>query len=229
LYSVATPGALDPQCSVSNGAGGTSSEITPTANRPVQAIQSWLANAVNGVARGIHAVFEYLTTPSKGLFDDSEFKYGIARNFPECPGEEHRSRALPQIREQYNPSRDADGYVTPVHREQRSRSVSCTRSIAFERGAEAGPSTPRDLSPYSPLPPRSPRSPRSPTASPSTSTHRTPRATTLPNEQTSFELQSHPSSACANPTGEQPPQRRNTLEVPPMIYHSPLRSVHDSI
>jgi hypothetical protein len=182
LYSTKTPGARDLQGSLSNDAGGT---------------RSWPLNTVIGVARSINRFVKYFTTPSKDLHGDSDYKHGKAQDYPETPGEIHVNPSLSQTRDKYNLNLDADGNVTPLHREQCSRSASRTRSTAFEQGVEAGPSMPRDVSPHC----------------------RPPRAATVPNEQTSFEPQSHPSSAGASPTGERP-RRRDTLGVPPTVYGS---------
>jgi hypothetical protein len=40
--------------------------------------------------------------------DDSEFKRGLAQNYPALPGEKRRNSSLPKIREQYNDPRDTD-------------------------------------------------------------------------------------------------------------------------
>jgi len=54
----------------------------------------------------------------------------MALDFPEIPGEEHRNSALTQIREQYNPVRDANGYATPNISGRRSRAASFNGSVA---------------------------------------------------------------------------------------------------
>lgn len=224
-HSVATPGAIDMRLSFSNGGGGTSSEIVPTTSRPApgqghQARPSSVADAGSRrkVARALTAVGIYLGTAAPDRFDDSEFKRGKALDFPEIPGEEHRNRALPQIREQYNQCRDADGNVTPVLREQRSRAGSFTGSVASGLGVEGSSTTPRAVSP------QSPQSPHPPSPFPSPTTLGRPHASTLPNERTSFELQNLPSSSCAGLTGGRLRQRRDTLEVPSLVYHSPTRN-----
>jgi hypothetical protein len=224
-HSVTIPGATDMRHSFSNGGRGTSSEIVPTASRPApgqghQAKRPWTADAGNRrkVAKALIAIGNYLGTAAHDRFDDSEFKRGKALDFPEIPGEEHRNRALPRIREQYNQCRDEDGNVTPVLREQRSRAGSFTDSIASGLGVEGSSTTPRAA------PPQSPQSPHSPSPSPSPTTPRRPHTSTLLAERTSFEPQNPPSSSSASSTGGRLRQRRDTLEVPSPVHHSPTRN-----
>jgi hypothetical protein len=224
-HSDDTPGATDMRRSFSNSGGGTSSEIVPTTSRPApgqghQVKRSWTADAANRrkVAKALTAIGNYLGTAAHDQFDDSEFKRGKAVDFPEIPGEEHRNSALPQIRERYNQSRDADGNVTPVLRERPSRAGSFTGSVASGLGIEGSSTTPRAASP------QSPQSPHSPSAFSSPTTPRRPHASTLPAERTSFELQNPPSSSSAGPTRGRLRQRGDTLEVPSPVHYGPTRN-----
>lgn len=54
------------------------------------------------VARTLTSLSNYLGNASHEQFDMSDFRRGRAQDFPEIPGEIHRNRDLPQIREQYN-------------------------------------------------------------------------------------------------------------------------------
>ncbi|KAI9678524.1 MAG: hypothetical protein M1822_007467 [Bathelium mastoideum] len=94
------------------------------------------------VRKALIAMGNFFGTAPRDWFDDSEFKRGKALDFPEIPGEEHRNRDLPQIREQYNQPRDSDGNVTPMHPEQRSRASSLHRGAPSVRDVGEGSSTP---------------------------------------------------------------------------------------
>ncbi|KAF2750116.1 hypothetical protein M011DRAFT_492413 [Sporormia fimetaria CBS 119925] len=72
----------------------------------------------------LHATVAQLSDAAHAKLDDSEFKRGPARNFPETPGEIHRNANLSVIRERYNPPRDPHGDVTPEFGPVRSRSPS---------------------------------------------------------------------------------------------------------
>ena len=221
-HSVATPDATDMRRSFSNGDRGASIEVLPTTSQsaPEQghhAKQSGMADAGNRrrVAETLTAIGNYLGTAAPDRFDDSEFKHGKALDFPEIPGEEHRNRALHQIREQYNHSRDAEGNVTPMLREQSSRAGSFTGSVASGLGVEGSSITPRAASP------QPPQSPHSPSLFPSPTTPRRPHANTFPVERGSFELQNPLLSSSTGSAGDRLRQRRNTLEVPSPVHHSP--------
>lgn len=206
-HPVATLGATDMRPSSSNSGGETSSEIVPTTSRPGpgQVKRSWTADAGNRrkVAEALTAIGDYLGTAAQDRFDDSEFKRGKAVNYPEVPGEELRNQLLPQIREQYNPSRDADGNATPALRRSRSIAGSFTDSVASEFGVEGSSTTPRaesHLSPFVPAP-----------------IPRIPHAATLPAKRPSFKPQNLPSSSSAGAT-------EGRLEVPSRVHHNPTRN-----
>lgn len=96
---------------------------------------------------------------------------------PEIPSGDHRNSTLPQVREQCNQRRDADGTVAPIAPEQPSSSMTTA----------------------SPQPPHDPHS-RSPSLFLSPTTSRRLHPSTLPVERTSFELQNPPSfSSPASP------------------------------
>lgn len=170
------------------------------------------------VANMLMSVGNYIGTAAPNRFDDSEFKHGKALDFPEIPGEEHRNSALPKIRDRYNQSRDMDSNVTPLPRELSSRPGSFVGSVVSGRDIESELATPIEASPY---PPQSPRA-QSPLPSPITS--RRPRASTLPAGQASFQLRNPPSSSSHGSDEGSPLRRRDTLEVPSITHHHPLRN-----
>jgi hypothetical protein len=216
-HSIATPDATVMRRGNSKDGRPTSLEIAPTITRHAtnatkashQLTRSGTADVASRrkVAKALNAIGNQLGAAAH--LDDSEFKQGKALDFPEIPGEEHRNRALPQIRTQYNQARDDDGQVTPLRR-QHSRAGSFTGSVRSELGIEGIPTTPRATSPPSPRFPL----PSSPT---------TPRASTLPVERPTSELQNFPTSSNGT-TGGRPPRRRDTLEVPSPVHHSHTRN-----
>ena len=159
-YSIATPGPPDIPRSFANGGGGISSEIVPLASPTVppqghQAKRSWTATTSNRrklskALTSITSIGHYIGTAARGQFGDSQFKLGKALNFPEIPGEEYRNSALPQVMEQYNQHRDADGNVTTVLLERPSRASSFTGSVASGLGIESSSTTPRAAPPRPP-------------------------------------------------------------------------------
>ena len=212
-HSVATPGAPEMRRSISNESGGTPSERMPTTH-PLAPVQD-VGNR-RKVAKALTEIHNYLGTAAHDRFDDSAFKRGKALDFPEIPGEEHRNRALPQIREQYNLSRDVEGNVTP---EQRSR-ASFTGSIASGSDVEistmsvVGAASPQSLqSPYSP----------SPLPQLQTAPGRQ-HASSMPAQGTSFEPQSVPLSLPTGSSGGRLQQMQDTLQVPSPVHHSPARN-----
>jgi hypothetical protein len=54
------------------------------------------------VAQKLTTIGNYLDSPSRNSFDDTEFKHGKALDFPEIPGSEYRNLKLRQIRQQYH-------------------------------------------------------------------------------------------------------------------------------
>jgi hypothetical protein len=189
--------------SLSNGERGTSEKIGPTISHhspaPGHLKRSWTIDAGTGkrreVAKMLTSVGNYLGTARRGTFDYSEFQHGEAQDFPEIPGEEHRNRALRQIREQYNQYRNADGDITP----RPASRVSFTGSATSGTGRRASSMTPRESSPF-----------------PSPTAIRKPQAISLLYERSSFELQDPPLSA-GSTAGRR--QRRDTLEVPSPVHH----------
>lgn len=155
------------------------------------------------VAKMFIAVGNSLGAAAHDWFDDSEFKRGRAVDFPEIPGEINRNRDLAQIRELYNPRRDADGNATPL---PRSRASSFVGSVASGRGVEG-------LSRAA-----SPRPSRSPSPLPVTAAGQRQRASTMPVGRVSFELQA------VDPNRGRRRARRDTLEVPTPMHHNPMRS-----
>ncbi|KAF2812966.1 uncharacterized protein BDZ99DRAFT_486380 [Mytilinidion resinicola] len=86
------------------------------------------------VANMLTSIGNYFGTAAHD--DVSEFKRGRAVDFPEIPGEEHRNPALAQIRESYNPRRDAEGNLTPSLRKQNSRGSFMTMGSGSGLGIE---------------------------------------------------------------------------------------------
>ena len=217
-HSIASHAATEMRRSNSNDGRPTSLEIAPTITRHAtnatkashQLTRSGTHDVANRrkVARALNAIGNQLGTAAH--LDDSEFKHGKALDFPEIPGEEHRNRALPQIRTQYNLARDDDGNVTPLRRPH-SRAGSFTGSVRSGLGIEGIPTTPTETSPPSPRFPF----PSSPT---------TPRANTLPVERSTSELHNMHTSPSTGTSGGAPPRRRDTLEVPSPVHHSHTRN-----
>lgn len=157
------------------------------------------------VATMLTSIADYIGNPAPDRFDDSEFKQGEAVNYPELPGERNRNPGLPQIRQQYNPTRDEDGNLNV----KPSRAGSFVGSVTSAHGIE-GSSTRRTASPQPTLRSPSPSPLASPTAAPQM-TH----ATTLPERPPSFELQDPPPSPSHVPVSDRGrTPRRATLEVP---------------
>jgi hypothetical protein len=218
LNSVVSPSANDIHHSPSHDSNRTSCEtpVFPTISRPTRSHQPKRSSTTDTgnrrkVAQGLTAVADYLGNPALDRFDDSEFKHGKAVDFPEIPGEEHRNRALRQIRTQYNlPHDEDDSNMTPLAREH-SRAPSINGSFVSGLGIEGVLMAPRSSSPHSV---------RTPVAS-SPVTSRGGRSNTSPSAQRgSSEGQIHPSSPT---TAGRPRQRRDTLEVPGRTHSSPSR------
>ncbi|KAF2469363.1 uncharacterized protein BDR25DRAFT_326214 [Lindgomyces ingoldianus] len=95
------------------------SELVPTtSNRPLTEV----GNTRRKISRTLTAIGSKLSTAAHD--DVGEFKRNEARNYPETPGEQWKNPQLAQIRQSYNPPRDADGNVTPELRGVRSRASS---------------------------------------------------------------------------------------------------------
>ncbi|RFU81955.1 transferase family III [Trichoderma arundinaceum] len=155
------------------------------------------------VAKIFVSVGNTLGAKTQDWFDDSEFKRGPALDWPEIPGEFWRNKRLQDIRDQYNPHRDADGNATPLPR-SRSRASSYMGGIR-DVSPQPGLSLSRSHSPTRP-PPSLPRQ---------------QRASTLP-ETHSFGLPAHAPAPLASQSRGRQRVRRDTLEVPPASHHNPL-------
>lgn len=86
------------------------------------------------VARVLTKIGNVFGNASADRFYENEYQRGKAMDFPEIPGEENRNRDIFQIREQYNPQRDASGYITPNSPGRRSRAASFNGSVASNIG-----------------------------------------------------------------------------------------------
>ncbi|TAQ89592.1 hypothetical protein B7494_g2065 [Chlorociboria aeruginascens] len=198
-HSVITLGATNTGHNVLNDGGETISQMAHTVTHSTsendQLMRSTTRDAGGRrkVAKALIAVGNHIGTAAHDLFDDSEFKHGKALNFPEVPGEEYRSRTLPQIRKQYDQSRDTDGGLSPL---PRSRPGSFSGSVASEIGVANHSTTPRTGSP------------------------RRPHSGTWPTKRLSFEQQNLSSPSSTSSTGPRLRQRQNMLEVPSPAHHS---------
>ncbi|OJD40342.1 uncharacterized protein BKCO1_1000515 [Diplodia corticola] len=182
--------------SLDNRSQSPPNELQPTSSRRQR--QASIGGHRREVTRVLTTVGNYLGTVGFSRFDDSEWIRN-AGAYPEIPAERQRNRRLPKIIVSNNRRRDA----TPTPRQQRSRAASRASSPSVAGG---GSSTPRAAStPSSP-------SPRSRSPAPSAITPRRP------------DLQHNPTpSSGTGSTGEMVQIRRNTLEVPPPMHHSPTR------
>jgi hypothetical protein len=197
-HSVATPSAIDVRHSHLNGGGRTSGEIVPTTSLLQRAATGQDAGNRRRVAMFLIRIGDRLSTAGHNQFDISEFRSGEADNYPEIPGELNRNPELPQIRDRYNLSRDANGNVTPGHRKQHSRAGSFTGSVASGLG-DKGSTTPRAESP------------------------RRSHASTFPAERASSELRDTLSYSAAGSNGGRL-QWQDTLEVPSLVHHGTTRN-----
>jgi hypothetical protein len=155
----------------SNKLSRTSTFLSDSANRrKVANLLTTFGNRINDTALN--------------SFDDRDFRNGPATEYPSVPGEILRNPILLQTMESYNPSRDADGNVTPLRRS--GSFVSFTNSDA---GSVHSPTFP------------------SPTA------HRRSHDSTVSSERPTFELQNIPSSSSAPAEGSRTRLRQNTLTV----------------
>jgi hypothetical protein len=190
-HSVAITGAADVHPRTSNGRGRKSSEIARTISQ--SSTQHDAGNRLR-IAETLIAIGNRLGTAAPDRYDLSEFKHGKAVDFPEIPGEQQRNSNLQEIRDRYNQSRDADGNITPLRR-QNSRTGSFTESAASELG-EGNRAT-------------SPGRPRHPN--------------TLGSERRSSELQNTVSYSSTGSNGNGI-RRRDTLAVPSPVHHSHTRN-----
>ncbi|KAI5861096.1 hypothetical protein GGS23DRAFT_578756 [Durotheca rogersii] len=165
------------------------------------------------VAKVLRKVSDYFGTAKLHQFDDSEFKHGKAVDFPEVPGEEQRNPDLPQIREQYNTHREDESSARSIIKRS-PRSDSFTGSVSSRFSAESGLLMTRAISAESLPPPHS----RSSSSAPSTAG--ITRSDTLPPV--------HGPAEQHDPTRGQPRQRRDTLEVPVLDFHSSSRASSSS-
>jgi hypothetical protein len=214
-HSITPPTAPAHARNLSSGTTNTeTSEIAPTntrtpsdfgdkVTRSTTRTSTWSSDVGNRrkVAKALNAIGNHLGSAAHDQFHGSEFKRGKALDFPEIPGEEHRNRALPQIREQYNQARDDEN---EENRLKRSHSRSSFTSVA-SYGVERTSTTP--TSPRSPSPMRSP-------------TLRIPHAQTFPSRRSGEVSPTSPTTPTGTSgdegplRGERSRQRRDTLEVP---------------
>lgn len=150
------------------------------------------------VAKMLISVGNALGNKAHNWIDDYD-KSGKALDFPEVPGEFWRNERLPNIRNTYNPPRDADGNATPLPR-SRSR-TSSYRGISPQPGLSLS----RSHSIVRPSP------------SPS----RQNRASTLP-QANSYGLRNNSPPLSPTHTRGRQRIRSDTLEVPTLSHHNTL-------
>lgn len=109
------------------------------------------------VADALNAFGSYFSNTPHETFDDSEFREGNARQYPQVPGELERNDQLLRIMRNW----DADNDGTRSMREQRSRAASVSRDPSSGLGAEGGLST-RRIRPVLPLQSQNHLSPQAP-------------------------------------------------------------------
>lgn len=133
-------------------------------------------------------------TPAPGAYDDTGFLRGPAADFPTVPGEEERNPQLSKIKRSYDPPRDLEGNATPLHR-QRSRAASFNGSVASGLGPLGGGGGGEEgLSP----------------------------AAGSVVEDDDDEAAAAAAAGPSRVSVERSKVRRNTLEVPKQVYHSPV-------
>ena len=197
--SVAAQGATDMQRRPSNGEVETSSTIAPTITRH-STYQSKRDAGRLKVTKVLMAINNSLIDAVHDQLNDSEFQHGKASRFPTVPGEKQRNPMLTQIKKQYNHGGDA--YINMPPTPRGSRADSLMSGAVSDLDIERCP-TPRTASP-----------------SPSGPSGQRRHANTLPSGNTSSEVQDLTSA------NQRP--RRDTLEVPAPVHHSPIRSRRSS-
>ncbi|RJE20036.1 hypothetical protein PHISCL_07627 [Aspergillus sclerotialis] len=198
--SVAAQGAKDMQRRPSNDEAETSSTIAPTISRH-STYQSKRDAGRLKVTKVLMAINNSLVDAVHDQLNDAGIQHGKASRFPTIPGEKQRNPMLNRIKKQYNYGGDAYISMPPTPRPSRADSLmsGAVSDVDIERNST-----------------------KSRTASPSPSGHSCQRrhANTLPSVKTSFEGQD-PTSANQRP-------QRDTLEVPALVHHSPVRSRRSS-
>ncbi|KAK5996793.1 hypothetical protein PT974_02136 [Cladobotryum mycophilum] len=170
------------------------------------------------VAEVMIAAGNFLGTAAHDWFDLSEFRRGLAVNYPEIPGEGFRNENFWRIKKQYDPQRDADGNASPMPRSH-SRTRSFVGSISSGQDIEGGGPLARTASPR----PRRASS-RSPSPYPPLSRQ---RANTVP-MKSSYDLHQVESVSSTGQIRGRQRARRDTLEVPRPVYHHNAFHIHHS-
>lgn len=179
------------------------------------------------VAGFFAAVVDYVSNPAHGRFDDSTFKNGDAADYPWIPGEEQRNPNYGEIKRHSSQVRVVDGRASPTLRGHSSRSGSLSGSVASGIGLEGSTKYAGGLSSQSPQSPDSRRPfPSLTTNIDPTTQHVTTR--TGRTGRTVSEPQTASMNAGANAERIRPHPRRETLQVPPLVYHSPTWEHHST-
>lgn len=133
--SIATP------CAAHVRSQSVDGEVLPTSDR--RASDTTYHGHRRKVANALTAFGNYFSNTPHETFDDSEFRSGNARQYPEVPGESERNEALPQIKLNWN-GNDNDG--APSIRGRRSRAASVSGSPSSNLGGEGASPTLRTSS-----------------------------------------------------------------------------------
>lgn len=155
------------------------------------------------VAKAFAKVAKGVGSAAHELFDDSEFRRGKAVDWPEIPGEAYRSHNLAQIRQIYNPPRDAAGNATPIpgSRSRASSFVGSSSSRVDVSNALTDGEEPTNGA-------------RSPSPAPSALSNRRQRARTMPTQVSTSETGGLNHISIGDQAPNTPTRRRDTLEVP---------------
>lgn len=92
------------------------------------------------IARAI-GMFARVADPAPDRFNYDAFRHGPAAGFPTLPGEDQRNAKLPQIRMQFNKTRDVEGSVV-----RPSRAASFTSNASIRHPSPSPSHSPRDAS-----------------------------------------------------------------------------------
>ncbi|KFY69429.1 hypothetical protein V496_00253 [Pseudogymnoascus sp. VKM F-4515 (FW-2607)] len=92
------------------------------------------------IARAI-GMFARVADPAPDRFNYDAFRHGPAAGFPTLPGEDQRNAKLPQIKMQFNKTRDVEGSVV-----RPSRAASFTSNASIRHPSPSPSHSPRDAS-----------------------------------------------------------------------------------
>ncbi|EXJ90945.1 hypothetical protein A1O1_04052 [Capronia coronata CBS 617.96] len=164
------------------------------------------------VADALASIARYMGTPAHYRFDDSQFKNGVAGDYPWIPAEPERNINYWGIEKHCNQGREGEGSVSPMLRARSSRAGSLTGSVASGVGLKAGSMG-------------SPQSPNSllPSSSSNPSADATTQRVRSQTGRTMSEPEARSGSPCPPSLVTRFQERPATLQIPPRVYHSPTR------